>query len=256
MKIATLWARIGGALIDLIIVLLISSIILFVWGFLIGMDDSELNLSKHQSELLWIARGTLVGLFVDCVYSVFMMTGSEQATYGQKAVGIKIVNDNGTKISFGTAIGRWVGSVFSSLLLKIGFLIAIFIKNKKTLHDLMAGTIVVESEHSNQKNEKNIETENRLVHEITIKKEDKEIPKRENYTKFNEQIKVNQTVTSVQPITNIQRNINHVNFLKEIANNEATIFRFEGVDFLMMANGRWAIETNSRDYLIFENEEM
>jgi uncharacterized RDD family membrane protein YckC len=174
MKIATLSARIGGALIDLIIVLLISGVICFVWGFLIGIDDGELNLTKQQSESLWRARGTLVGLFVDCVYSVLMMTGSEQATYGQKAVGIKIIKDNGTKIGFGTAIGRWVGSIFSSILLKIGFLIAMFTTNKKTLHDLMAGTIVIENEQSNQKNEKLVESNSQAV---SIKNKNVEVGK-------------------------------------------------------------------------------
>jgi hypothetical protein len=90
----------------------------------------------------------LVGFLVDGVYCVAMMTSAKQSTYGQRAVGVKIVKDNGTAIGFGTAIGRWIVSIFSSVLLKVGYLIAVFTTNKKTLHDLVAGTIVVNVEQA------------------------------------------------------------------------------------------------------------
>jgi hypothetical protein len=88
------------------------------------------------------------------------MTSTEQSTYGQRAVGIKIVKDNGTEIGFGTAIGRWIASLFSSLLLKIGYLIAIFTVDKKTLHDIVAGTLVIESEQQSERNEIKKKTSN------------------------------------------------------------------------------------------------
>jgi len=53
MKYGTILARIGGGLIDLIIVLLISAIILFCWGLLIGLGGKEAYLSEEMQVELW-----------------------------------------------------------------------------------------------------------------------------------------------------------------------------------------------------------
>jgi len=155
-KIASLWSRIGGAFIDLIFVLLITAAVLIVWGFFVGLNGSELYIPKSESQLLWKARGFLTGVIVDGVYNVVMMGGEKHATFGQRAVGIKIIKENGELVSYGTAIGRWLVSLFSSVLLKIGYLVAIFTKDKKTLHDLIARTIVVKSDAESELSYKNI----------------------------------------------------------------------------------------------------
>jgi uncharacterized RDD family membrane protein YckC len=142
-KIASLWRRVGGALVDLIIVFLMSGAILFVWGFFIGFNGTEKYLTADESSMLWKGRGMLVGLIVDGILTTALMAGEKQATFGQQAVGIKTIKDDGTKLGYDTAIGRWVVSLFSSIILKIGFAIAIFTEKQKTLHDLLAGTVVV-----------------------------------------------------------------------------------------------------------------
>jgi uncharacterized RDD family membrane protein YckC len=144
-KIASLGSRVGGAFIDLIVVLLLTGVVTLVWGFFIGLNGSESYLTASEAAATWKARGFLAGLLVDCIYNVLMMAGAKQSTYGQRAVGIKIIKDNGEPIGYGTAIGRWIVSIFSSVLLKVGFLIAIFTNDKKTLHDLVAKTKVVQS---------------------------------------------------------------------------------------------------------------
>ncbi len=143
-KIARLMPRTGGALIDLMIILIITLIVLLIWGFVVGLNGSERNLSKEYSEHLWEARGALVGLITDFIYTVAMQSSSTRATLGQKAVGVCIVKTNMLNASIGTLVLRYFISIFSSLLLKVGFLIALFTKNKQTLHDLIAGTMVIE----------------------------------------------------------------------------------------------------------------
>ncbi len=155
-KLASLWSRIGGAFIDLIAVLFFTGIVLIVWGFFIGLNGSELYLTKSETEVMWKARGFLTGVIVDGVYNVVMIGGEKQSTFGQRAVGIKIIKANGELVSYGTAIGRWIVSLFSSVLLKIGYLIAIFTKDKKTLHDLIARTIVIKSDAESESSYKNI----------------------------------------------------------------------------------------------------
>ncbi len=93
-KIARLMPRTGGALIDLLIILIMSSIVLFIWGFVVGLNGSERNLSNEYSEHLWRGRGILVWLVADLIYTVGMQSSSARATLGQKAVGVCVVKTN------------------------------------------------------------------------------------------------------------------------------------------------------------------
>jgi uncharacterized RDD family membrane protein YckC len=144
MKLATLWARIGGGFIDLLIVLVISTIILFGWGFSIGLSGKEVNLSADLQDELWKGRGLLVGFLVDLIYTVTLQASSQQATLGQKASDLIIVKSDGTKASIGTLTARYFLSLISSIFIKLGYLVALFTKRKQTLHDLIADTVVIE----------------------------------------------------------------------------------------------------------------
>lgn len=136
-NLASLWSRVGAALIDLMIVLLAAAMATFFWGMIDGLRQVSAD------ELTWKARGFLIGLAIDLVYSVALMAGAKQSTYGQRALGIRVRKLNGADVELGSALGRYLVSLVSSVLLKLGFFIALFTKHKQTLHDLAAGTIVV-----------------------------------------------------------------------------------------------------------------
>jgi len=146
MKYGTIWARVGGGIIDFLIVAIISAVVLFGWGFLIGINGSERNLSPAASDALWQGRGFLVGLLLDMVYTITTQASEKQATYGQSAVGLKLVNNDGTKASTAKIIARYFLSLISTIVLKIGYLIAIFTRKNQTLHDLISETVVIEQE--------------------------------------------------------------------------------------------------------------
>jgi uncharacterized RDD family membrane protein YckC len=155
MKYGTIWARIGGGLIDLIIVLVISAIILFCWGLLIGLGGKEAYLSEEMQTQLWKGRGLLVGLLVDAIYTISMQASSQQATFGQKASDLIIVKSDGTKASVGVLMTRYFISLISSILLKLGYLVAVFTKRTQTLHDLITDTVVIDKSTSNYLSEIN-----------------------------------------------------------------------------------------------------
>ena len=153
MKYGSIWARIGGGLIDLLIVLIISSVILFFWGFFIGIKNTDLNLSAEEQAIMWKARGLLVGLLVDLIYTVVLQTSNKQATLGQSAFDLIITKNNGEQANFGQILIRYLISIPSSLILKMGYVIAIFTKRKQTLHDLIANTVVLEKNEIIEKEE-------------------------------------------------------------------------------------------------------
>ena len=77
------------------------------------------------------------------LYEPVMNSSVYQGTLGKLAVGIKVTDLNGQRISFARSLGRYFSKILSGLLLYIGYLMIAFDSKKRGLHDKMAGTFVV-----------------------------------------------------------------------------------------------------------------
>ncbi|HYW73169.1 MAG TPA: RDD family protein [Pyrinomonadaceae bacterium] len=85
-----------------------------------------------------------VKLFIAYPYFALMESSRWQATPGKAALGIKVTNINGARISFLRATGRYFLKAVSSLEFMLGYLIS-FSDQRQTWHDYMAQTLVVRS---------------------------------------------------------------------------------------------------------------
>jgi uncharacterized RDD family membrane protein YckC len=65
------------------------------------------------------------------------------ATPGKMALGMKVIRADGQPLSVGLSLGRWAASWVSCLTLFIGYIIAAFDAQKRTLHDHICDTRVV-----------------------------------------------------------------------------------------------------------------
>jgi len=86
--------------------------------------------------LLWLVAAPL--------YYAGQESSAHQATLGKRALGIKVTDDNGQRLGFSHALGRWFAAALSYLTLYIGFLMAAFTERKRALHDMVASTLVVD----------------------------------------------------------------------------------------------------------------
>jgi uncharacterized RDD family membrane protein YckC len=93
-------------------------------------------LAQGPQQLLW--------LLVAPLYYALQESSSVQATLGKRAMRIKVTDRDGKRLSFGHALGRWFAAALSYLTLYIGFLMAAFTDQKRALHDMVAGTLVVD----------------------------------------------------------------------------------------------------------------
>lgn len=85
----------------------------------------------------------LVAFGAQWLYFALFESSASQATPGKRAMGIKVVDHGGRRISFGRASGRYFGKILSGMILDIGYLMAGWTARKQALHDLLAGTLVV-----------------------------------------------------------------------------------------------------------------
>lgn len=108
----------------------------FVVGALLGFAFPDITQYSWVSTLL----GAVIGFF----YFTIMESSEHQATFGKRALNIRVTDMKGGRISFGRAAGRYLAKSLSTLTFFIGYLMAAFTEKKQALHDMIAGTLVVE----------------------------------------------------------------------------------------------------------------
>jgi len=128
MEYAGFWRRVAAALIDGILVGVVSWIVTLIFSGI--SDGAEVT---AQILVLIAAYGYYAG----------MESSSYQATVGKIALGIQVTDLNGNRISFGRALGRNLAEILSALILGIGYIMVAFTPKKQGLHDMIAGTLVV-----------------------------------------------------------------------------------------------------------------
>jgi uncharacterized RDD family membrane protein YckC len=82
-------------------------------------------------------------LAANAIYAGVMMSTVWQGTVGKKLLGLKVIDCSGGKPSSGQIWGRALASILSWLLLGVGILFVFFTPRHQSLHDMMAGTLVV-----------------------------------------------------------------------------------------------------------------
>jgi serine/threonine-protein kinase len=99
-------------------------------------EDEEILLG------LLVCGTLLVFMLVVGWYYVLLPAGSGQ-TLGKKIMGIKMIAIDGSPPGKGRCFLRLIGYVLSSLILYVGFLMALWDQERQALHDKLAGTYVV-----------------------------------------------------------------------------------------------------------------
>ena len=120
---ASVGIRFVAALIDGIILGIVSWLLRVVFGFAFGG-----------------ALGVLAGL----AYSAYMEGSASGQTIGKRAMNIRVIDfTTGGPLGTGKALLRYVGRYISGIPCGLGFFWALWDKEKQTWHDKIAETVVV-----------------------------------------------------------------------------------------------------------------
>jgi uncharacterized RDD family membrane protein YckC len=135
LQYAGFWIRFVAYFIDGIALYAVFFLIISVFGLNMFSDPEAMDMSN----LMLI---NVLGLLFSVGYFVGMESSAKQATLGKMAVGIKVGDENGDRISAGRATGRFFAKILSALILYIGYMMAGWDPKKQALHDKIAGTYV------------------------------------------------------------------------------------------------------------------
>ena len=118
-RYAGFWLRLAAGIIDLIILAVAGFILTFIFGpFIIILD-----------------------ILISWLYFVVLQSSEKRSTFGMRACGIKIHDEQLSRLSFWRLTGRYFATWVSGLILFIGFFMIGFHPRKQGLHDIIARTI-------------------------------------------------------------------------------------------------------------------
>lgn len=112
-------------------------VLVFLAAFLEYSTDGGTD-TALESWLGW--GGWLLGTGL---YFAYLESRRRGATLGKLALGVAVRDSQGKPISFGRALARYAAKYLSMVTLLIGYLIAAGDAKRRTLHDRIAGTVVV-----------------------------------------------------------------------------------------------------------------
>ena len=140
-------SRLVALLIDLSLLMVALSLATTFINALLSLFNVEALLGRFiPAGGLPAAVGTaitgVVGTLMIVSYGILGWNLNGQ-TVGGLLVGVRVVRDDGRRLSFGRAVLRMVGSYISGLALFIGFLWTLLDRRRQGWHDKLAGSVVV-----------------------------------------------------------------------------------------------------------------
>ncbi len=139
LEYAGFWIRFGAKLID--------GVVLFMFELMLLTPDPAGPAAGDPgllSVLLVTVGFFFVRLIFGALYSI-LLVGRYGATLGKMVCGLKVVNQDGDRISYARASGRFLAEFLSFVTLAFGYLLVAFDGQKRALHDHICATRVVKS---------------------------------------------------------------------------------------------------------------
>lgn len=151
---AGFWKRLAAYIIDVIVLYLPNMLIMNAFGedaaqttlqqaLLAAGTNPDIVLAAygHYYETMHVALA-LTSLLA-WLYFALCESSAWQATVGKLAMGIRVTDLQGRRISFPRALGRYAAKILSVMILLLGFLMVAWTRRKQGLHDMLANTLVL-----------------------------------------------------------------------------------------------------------------
>lgn len=147
------WIRVLAYIVDRIVVGITFTPVLIFFGLRLATqlhgiapnDPEQLGPIFH-----FVGNVGPIALIVQWLYEALLTSSAWQGTVGKHMLDLKVTDEQGNRISFERATGRYFAKIISGLTLGIGYLMVAFTERKQGLHDMIAGTLVMKGIGSQQ----------------------------------------------------------------------------------------------------------
>lgn len=144
---AGFWLRFAAVVLDYIIMFIVQMVIYIPAGFIIAqMKLPAPGTSPDMSVMTPIVTLQIIlNLLSFAIYIAYetWFIGKYGATLGKMACKIKVITSDGGRVSYLRAFGRYFAKLVSGLILGIGYIMAAFDNEKRSLHDRICDTRVI-----------------------------------------------------------------------------------------------------------------
>jgi len=137
------WIRVGAYIIDCLVLAVPNMIINGVIQFGFGVGQPQPGSPPDPAQLVSLMMLSFIPFFLDWLYYALMESSAKQATLGKMACGLMVIDENGGRISFARATGRYFAKLLSGLACCIGYIMVGVDEHKRGWHDSLAKTFVV-----------------------------------------------------------------------------------------------------------------
>jgi len=146
-RYAGFWIRLSAFILDVIPIFVV---VFCAAYFLLGFDQSLYNYmsgdKSQEARILFLSERNKVrdaGLFLWIFYGLVMDCSRYQGTHGKFLLKLKVVDELGGRIDLGQSIKRTSMKILGALPIYLGYVWAVFRKDKAAWHDLVAKTRVM-----------------------------------------------------------------------------------------------------------------
>ena len=136
------WIRVLAAIFDTVLLIVAVFPLRLVLGSAITLIGMEAQMPLHQMLVFRRLARIAVGVALAWAYRAGMESSSYQATLGKLAMRLRVTDEQGARISFARASGRYFAKFLFAFALGLGYLMVGFDEQKQGLHDRIAGTLV------------------------------------------------------------------------------------------------------------------
>lgn len=145
---AGFWRRVVAYFIDALIMCVLYIVLALVLGGTLGAILGGAEVPDDVFQRIFDSPGLAVVLQICSalmvwLYMALQESSRAQATLGKRALGCRVTDTSGNRISFGRATGRHFSKILSGLILGIGFIMVGLTQRKQGLHDKIAETLVL-----------------------------------------------------------------------------------------------------------------
>jgi uncharacterized RDD family membrane protein YckC len=136
MNYAGFWLRFAAVFLDAIVLFIVALLLRLVLGLpaIQTINNAPSGLALVTEQLLSFVTGFLYETILIARFG---------ATLGKMACRVHVVTSDGSTVSYGRSVGRYFAKLLSAFTLLIGYIIAAFDPERRSLHDRICNTRVV-----------------------------------------------------------------------------------------------------------------